>query len=416
MIRSGRLAASSCQFSPRRCSSHGAANNRGGALPRHRTMAAIHIAWPPKAVLTTQGYVKECAPKHDAARRCGEADEHYYIFGDTFCMDNKGECIGLTNNTIALIPDITRPLESKFLGENKNGTPGLVSEFLPFTKEEVEFNEKNMPDRRVVLWSFGGLVEDAHGAGVGWIPAEVSQTASEPRFGSHSVFKDEDGFLYLLGGGEGLRNFLARVPADADLLDRKNYTYYGRNGSWISEYANLDELQDLLPNCAQGALMKPSWAPVGNPYVYIGVEWWMKSQCTIAVAPRPEGPWELKQLFVAPSINNTSNFRYCIYPHEWSFNKTTGELFVTWSEDNPTRVRALPRWLCRANTIAPGHWWQRAIHARRGSSQDGQEGRGQEAGRDACCVPARGPAEARVCQRQRQQRAEEAQECPGEEV
>lgn len=101
----------------------------------------------------------------------------YYVFGDTFCFDNRKQFVGLTHNTIALCPDLRKPLESRFLFQNHNGKRGLVRDFLPFTAEEEAFNERNKKDmRRVVLWSFGGMIEDTPGCGQGWIYFEVQQT------------------------------------------------------------------------------------------------------------------------------------------------------------------------------------------------------------------------------------------------
>lgn len=106
----------------------------------------------------------------------------YYVFGDTFCFDREKQYICLTNNTIALCPDRSRPLETQFLFQNHKGRQGHVRSFLPFSKYEEEFNRVNEKDmRRVVVWSFGGLIEDTPGCGQGWMFFEVQQTVSTPR-------------------------------------------------------------------------------------------------------------------------------------------------------------------------------------------------------------------------------------------
>jgi len=73
--------------------------------------------------------------------------------------------------------------------------------------------------------------------------------------------------------------------------------------------------------------------------MYFGVGWWMKNKFYVAAAPRITGPWEMVDLTTVGRLNEMSQYRYCIYPHESSWNEETGELFCTWSEDGPpTRV------------------------------------------------------------------------------
>lgn len=162
----------------------------------------------------------------------------------------------------------------------------------------------------------------------------------EPSFGVHSTFKDNaTNQIYLLGGGPNLQNFLARIPVGADLTQRSNYQYLSASNRWIPSFTNPNsDLKPLLPNTAQGSIMKPSFAPPGKPYMYMGVGWWMQSKFYIAAAPRIEGPWDLSVLCTAGRLNGVSQYRYCIYPHEWSWRPRTGELFCTWNEDGPSRV------------------------------------------------------------------------------
>lgn len=119
---------------------------------------------------------------------------------------------------------------------------------------------------------------------------------------------------------------------------RSKYQFWGRERRWIDNFTSVEELEPILDNMAQGSLMTPPWAPAGRPYVYIGVGWWMESKIFMASAESVEGPWDIVHIADATRLNDTSNFRYCVYPHEWSWNDKDGTLFVTWSEDNPSRV------------------------------------------------------------------------------
>lgn len=61
-----------------------------------------------------------------------------------------------------------------------DGVRGLIPELFPFTPEEKAFNDANKADgRRVVLWSFGGMVTEP-GSHVGaescYMFAELAQT------------------------------------------------------------------------------------------------------------------------------------------------------------------------------------------------------------------------------------------------
>lgn len=159
------------------------------------------LQWPPKAEsIKLLGYVHEstlCSiqPLTDRIANLAAVDgkdsprdgglsiqlggNTYYIFGDTFCFDNKKSFVGLTNNTIAQCPNTRKPLESRFLYQN-HGKPGLVREFFPYTEKEKAFNDAHLKKerRRVCLWSFGGLIEDTPECGKGWMFFEGQQTVS----------------------------------------------------------------------------------------------------------------------------------------------------------------------------------------------------------------------------------------------
>jgi len=160
----------------------------------------------------------------------------------------------------------------------------------------------------------------------------------EPQFGAHNFFRDErTGFCYVVGNKD-LKNYLGRIKIGEEYGMRSKYEFWGRGQRWVSNFTSIDELEPILDNMAQGSVLTPSWAPAGRPYVYIGVGWWMESKIFCATAENVEGPWDIHHIADATRLNETSNFRYCVYPHEWSWNDKEGSLFVTWSEDNPSRV------------------------------------------------------------------------------
>jgi len=103
----------------------------------------------------------------DIGRSVQLGGEWYYVFGDTFCFDDKPEFVGLVNNTIAHIPDKSKPTHSSYLTRNPR-----VPEFIPFTESELIYNNdprNKKANKRYVNWSFGGIIEDGPGHGHGWI-------------------------------------------------------------------------------------------------------------------------------------------------------------------------------------------------------------------------------------------------------
>lgn len=71
------------------------------------------IAWPPKLINTRiLGEVKDVSNRNlprDFGRSCQLGHKTYYMFGDTFCFDDGGDFKGVTNNTIALVPNPQDP-------------------------------------------------------------------------------------------------------------------------------------------------------------------------------------------------------------------------------------------------------------------------------------------------------------------
>lgn len=92
----------------------------------------------------------------------------YYLFGDTFCHNSSNNFVGVSNNTIAYVPDPENdPLTCKYMRHH-----AYQPSFIPHTPSEEEYeknpeNQKTMS--RVVNWAFGGIVEDFPGAKDGWV-------------------------------------------------------------------------------------------------------------------------------------------------------------------------------------------------------------------------------------------------------
>jgi hypothetical protein len=119
------------------------------------------LAWPPKFAYPPYLLVevKDASGRQyprDLGRSVELGGHVYYIFGDTFCFNEDGSFVGVTNNSIALIPDLRDPIKSKYCHQHAK-----VPEFVPYTAEEKNFCERpeNVKDnRRIVTWSFGGII------------------------------------------------------------------------------------------------------------------------------------------------------------------------------------------------------------------------------------------------------------------
>lgn len=298
------------------------------------------------------------------------------MFGDTFCFDASNNFLGVTNNTIALIPSLNDPTKSQWL------TPDAkVPEFIPYADEEKDFcrrHEEKGENKRFVNWAFGGVIErpgseareawlffdtvEVHGAdavkgyGIGLAKASVTDTQTGdivcervgtfplfdpdgPAWGNISNIAAPDGWTYLLTGRE-LDNYMARIRTDADFADARNYQFLNKGGEWVSSYhapyGPFGELaHDVLHGQGQGAIVYlPEHGPEGKPYVWFGCEKFMTSQLWVGAAERPEGPWELHGVGEMPKINgDQSKTRYCIYPHLWGSAPGRGEMLISWSDD-----------------------------------------------------------------------------------
>jgi hypothetical protein len=337
------------------------------------------LAWPPKFAYPPYLLVevKDASGRQyprDLGRSVELGGHVYYIFGDTFCFNEDGSFVGVTNNSIALIPDLRDPIKSKYCHQHAK-----VPEFVPYTAEEKNFCERpeNVKDnRRIVTWSFGGIINITSSEGrEGWLfydPVEtcgesaVRQTgvgvarakvtgldgniecerlgsfplfpADGPLWGNMSNISAPDGWTYLLSG-KGLDNYMARIRTDADFANRENYQFFKKNGRWESTYTEphgpFGELaHDVLCGQGQGAIIyAPEFAPHGKEYLWIGCDKFMTSKLYMGAAPRPEGPWDIHSLGEMPKITEHAKTRYCIYPHFWGSDLSVGKILITWSDD-----------------------------------------------------------------------------------
>ena len=128
-----------------------------------------HAAYPPKvADLEVLGYVTDAngiGYSRDIGRSFTLSGKNFYIFGDTFCKNAAGDFVGISNNTVALVPEDKKPCESRYLALNDDDT---VNCFVPLTLEEKILQKNGVG--RVTLWGFGGVVELVDGTFTWVIP------------------------------------------------------------------------------------------------------------------------------------------------------------------------------------------------------------------------------------------------------
>lgn len=345
------------------------------------TTSKSRLAWPPRLNSSPRvlGEVKDLSGRpypRDIGRSIQLGGHTYYMFGDTFCFDSSGDFCGVTNNSIALVPSLQNPIESRWL------TPhAKVPNFVPLSEEERDFckrHEERGENKRYVNWAFGGVIEkpgtegregwlfydtvEIHGAepvkqcGIGLAKARVTDIQNGyiecervgqfplfdpegPAWGNMSNIAAPDGWTYLLTGRE-LDNYMARIRTEADFSDRKNYQFLKKGGEWISSYqapyGPFGELaHDVLHGQGQGAIVyMPEYGPEGKPYVWFGCGKFPTSELWVGAAEAPEGPWEVYSLGEMPKVNGEqSKTRYCIYPHLWGSIPERGEMLISWSDD-----------------------------------------------------------------------------------
>lgn len=151
---------------------------------------------------------------------------------------------------------------------------------------------------------------------------------------------EHDGYIYLFGSHEK-KTYLARVKVSrydkSALLEPTNYEYWTGQDGYSKR--SIDR-QPVLQDMAQGAVFKSRLMSADRPFVFVGVDWRMQSQIWMGRAPSAAGPWELARVCTAVKINPKSEFCYCVYAHPWCGREDKGELVLTWTENNPTKVVA----------------------------------------------------------------------------
>lgn len=296
----------------------------------------------------------------DIGRSSFFAGHYYYLFGDTFCKNRHGEYVGVTGNTIAIVPDNRFPLDSQYLSIQPDG---MVDPFLTLNEDETLLQQNGV---RVALWPFGGIVETApevgwiwyqklvlypndyqnyHGVGIARISKAASPRgqlstfrvgslifgADEPRFGSFSALLHED-FVYLWGDYKG-SIVLARVNRYL-LTSRNSYKY------WDGEQYG-DRWQDsrpVLQDMQHGNFFRSTLFGTERPWCFVGCSKFADSVVMMGAEASLEGPWSLTPLFRADGIGQPGGYRYCIYAHPWALDPSRGDLLVTWSENWPGGV------------------------------------------------------------------------------
>jgi hypothetical protein len=294
----------------------------------------------------------------------------YYMFGDTFCKNKKGEFIGVQSTTSALVPDKSQPLSSTYLTWQEDG---LVDNFVPLTEaehrlEKIVWNDKTRP--RVTLWAFGGMVETLgagwlwyqkgviyeeegkeenkyHGTGIARVEADDRGrltihrswpemfNVDEPRVGTFSSIVEGD-FVYLWGDhgagcGDGI--ILSRVHKYS-LQNKDCYTYW--NGD--SYVADWRAAEPVFGKMQSGAIIKTRLFGEERPWVFVGCTAWGDSKLMLGASATLEGPFDEKAICTAQGIDYPDTIMYCMYPHTWALDVTKGELLVTWSEQWPGGV------------------------------------------------------------------------------
>lgn len=73
-------------------------------IPTSAESVTGRLAWPPRLTCPPHilGEVKDISGREyprDLGRSVELGGQVYYIFGDTFCFDNNGEFVGVTNNS-----------------------------------------------------------------------------------------------------------------------------------------------------------------------------------------------------------------------------------------------------------------------------------------------------------------------------
>ena len=310
------------------------------------------------------GYSRDIGRSSIFAGRC------YYIFGDTFCKNDRGDFVGISSNTIAVMSDKVNPLETKYLDIQEDGDKeGMVQEFIALNEDEKRRMREN--NSRMVLWAWGGIAETQpevgfiwyqkaeilsdknhqyHGVGIARVSVGESKESEEPgrlsvcrlpgmmfqpdepRVGTFSTLVHGH-FIYLWGDDNQKGIILARVPTDYP-NNRSQYRYW--NG--CAYVKNWRKAKQVLTETQHGQFFATSLFGSQYPWAFIGCSSKGDSQVLMGVGATLEGPWTLQPLFEAPAIDIPDQMRYCMYPHPWAMEESDGYLMITWSECWPGGV------------------------------------------------------------------------------
>lgn len=156
-----------------------------------------------------------------------------------------------------------------------------------------------------------------------------------PRYGSVSTLLEGD-YIYLYGQIPGACQIaVARVHKEVAEVQS---AYEHWDGSiWTSDAAVAPA--PVFSDLPQGAIFRTSLFGPSTPFAFAGVSKWASSRIRIGLAPRLEGPWDIRDVGLAEGINHSKEYRYCFYPHPWALNGA-GELMMTWSEHYPGGIVA----------------------------------------------------------------------------
>ena len=333
--------------------------------------------YPPKVeLIEILGYVEEVNGifhSRDIGRSFELFQRIYFEFGDTFCNNSNEEFVGLANNTVAIIEDISQPLKSKYIEVEEIG---YIKPFIQLNAQEKQL--ENDKQGRVVLWAFGGVVEMKDGTGRLWYQKSIDQGGGkveyvgtglakvtkshdcdqepvaqrtgelifghdEPRMGTFTAIADGD-FIYLYGDRTDGKIILARVYSgdyEAHLTQREAYFYWD-GVNWVQDWQKAIV---VIENMQQGAIVRSKLFGQEKPFLFVGTSKWADSQVIMGASDKLEGPWKLKAVcevdgIKEPKSKGSDRWMYCIYPQLWASDEENAELMVTWSEKYPGGVVA----------------------------------------------------------------------------
>ena len=346
--------------------------------------------WPPRYVLDQL--------KVDDSRDIGRSSEfwgrQYYLFGDTFVKDFKGDFHTVISNSIAVVDVPCQQWKCRYENfHSDNGlsesttrdgfsSDGIEAQFIPLTRLEQAYEAAT--GNRVTIWPFSGLVESDtpgegwvffekgieskdsngnklnHRKGVGIASVSLTQdrglvatrvngdallfTADEPNFGAFSTLK-EGPYVFLYGqnrylGGDPFDIVVAKVPANA-CSDRSQYLYHTRLGYTKDFNDGVDgNLMPLgLPSVQHGSIYPTDIFQRRTLYLFVGCTNKGDNQVYMALGRTPEGPFtDLYAVCAAEGINHPTSMKYCIYQNPWMNRRKLCTVWFTISEGWPGGV------------------------------------------------------------------------------